>query len=139
MPGKYTINRNSIILLLCIFAKLSHPPSLRAHHWSPLVSLVYFLKFLCSRFPFLFHDSFRGINTHLDISIFLENWIIFSLFLVISADRFSMPMFVNVDLELAVSINTCPPCLNISRNMALISIVTISYTLLLLTSLTYLI
>ena len=138
MPGKYTINRNSIISLLCIFPKLSHPPSLRARYTTGLSCL--FFKFLFSCFPFLFHDSFRGINTHLDISIFLENRIIFSLFLVISADRFSMPMFVNVDLELAVSINTCPPCLNISRNMALIiSLVTISYTLLLLTSLTYLI
>ena len=32
VPRKYTINRNLIILLLCSFSKISHPPSFRASY-----------------------------------------------------------------------------------------------------------
>ena len=44
MPWKYTINRNFIILLLCLFPKISHPPSLRASCATVIYKNVLFPK-----------------------------------------------------------------------------------------------
>ena len=44
MPWKYTINRNFIILLLCLFPKILHPPSLRASYATVIYKNVLFPK-----------------------------------------------------------------------------------------------